>query len=139
MNDGYEVRRPKLRNCDDCASVSSVARAQRMTIPENVPVGCSSLISSVAEGRVLPHARAECFATFALDVSVDGVDFDEDEGLTEPLETSLHFQSRQSGGTCVEHAHLMLDDAVRDSGVHPHHGAATANDVPLFRGAVNAA
>jgi hypothetical protein len=103
-----------------------------MTIPEKAQVGCSSWISSVAEGRAWLRARAKCFATFALDADVDGVDFCGDEGSIEPPETSSHYPDRPRGGTSVELPHSMLGAAARDYGMHHHGGAATADDALLF-------
>jgi hypothetical protein len=85
MRDDCGAKSPRSGSCDVRALASLEGMAQRVTSLERVPVGCSSLTLNVLQGRASLRARAECFATFALDVAAGGVDFGGGVGSAEPL------------------------------------------------------
>jgi hypothetical protein len=86
MTVGCGAKNPRSGNYDAHVLASSAARVRRATTPEKVRVEHSSWILSVLQGRALPHARVECFATFAWGAAVDDVGFDGAADSVEPPE-----------------------------------------------------
>jgi hypothetical protein len=140
MTVGYGAKSPRSGNYDVHVSASSAARAQRVTTHEKVQVEYSSWTSCALQGRALPHARVECFATFALGAAADDVGFYGVVGSAEPLEKSWR---------CLAHVHVDTSVALRRSGqdgtfralgMHLRSDVAIVGDAPpfLFRDAASA-